>query len=77
MRVCSGDESLAAALPAQVLHVTAVLAKDKKKSGVFEAPCYRVRRRTGANFVSTFMLRSDEERAKWVLRGVALLCSVD
>lgn len=53
----------------------AVLFKDKRRSGVFEAPCYRSRRRTGSNFVSTFMLRSGEEEAgQWVVRGVALLC---
>jgi dynein heavy chain len=61
----------------QVLYVTAVLAKDKKKSGFFEAPCYRVKKRTGLNYITNFMLKTDEDRAKWILRGVALLCSTD
>ena len=65
--------------PLPVLHVSAARAGDaaKKGAGVFEAPCYRVRRRTGANYIASFSLRADEERAKWVLRGTALLCSVE
>lgn len=52
-------------------------AKDKKKSGVFEAPVYRVKKRTGLNYITSFPLRTDEPSSKWILRGVALLCSVD
>jgi dynein heavy chain len=52
-------------------------AKDKKKAGVFEAPVYRIKKRTGLNYVTAFALRTDEPPAKWVLRGVALLCSID
>jgi len=63
--------------PVPVMHVTAVQLKDKKKSGFFEAPCYKVRRRTGANFVANFMLRTEEERSKWILRGAALLMNVE
>lgn len=63
--------------PLPVLHVTAVQAASKKKSGYFEAPCYRVRRRTGANYVASFMVKTDEEKTKWILRGAALLCSID
>jgi len=63
--------------PLPILHISALQLKDKARSGYFEAPCYRVKRRTGANYIASFMLRSDEERAKWVHRGVALLCSVD
>jgi dynein heavy chain len=44
---------------------------------VFEAPVYRVRKRTGANYITSFPLRTDELPAKWTLRGVALLCSID
>lgn len=61
----------------QVMHVTAVLAADAKRANTMEAPCYRVRRRTGATFIGTFMLRTDEDPSNWVLRGVALLCSTD
>lgn len=59
------------------MHVTAVLSKDKKKSGFFEAPCYRVKKRTGLNYITNFMLKTDEDKARWTLRGVALLCSAD
>lgn len=60
-----------------VIHVTACLAKDKKTLGYYEAPCYKVARRTAANFISTFMLKTDEDRSKWVLRGTALLCAAE
>lgn len=63
--------------PLPVMHVSAVLAKDKKKTGYFEAPCYKVKKRTGLNYVSNFMLSTTEESFNWVLRGVALLCSID
>lgn len=69
--------SIGCVLVLQVMHVTAVQLKDKKSSGFYEAPCYKVRRRTGANFVSTFMLRTDEAKSKWVLRGAALLMNVE
>lgn len=51
--------------------------QDKKRAGVYEAPCYRVKARKGLNFITTFSLRTEDDRAKWVLRGVALLCSID
>lgn len=68
-------KKLFASLP--VMHVTAVQARDKKRTGFFEAPCYRVRRRTGQTYITNFMLKTDESRTKWVLRGAALLCSID
>ena len=52
-------------------------AKDVKKTGTFDCPVYRMKQRTGLNFITTFQLRTDEEPSKWTLRGVALLCSVD
>ena len=54
-----------------------VQAKDRKRSQVFEAPCYAIKRRTGQNYIATFPLRSEDDRAHWTLRGVALLCSID
>jgi dynein heavy chain len=65
--------------PLPVLYVTGVLAKDRKAGGVYAAPTYSVRRRTGANFITTFDLRVDERdpATKWVLRGTCLLASVD
>ncbi|DBA69380.1 TPA: Dynein gamma chain, flagellar outer arm [Trebouxia sp. C0005] len=63
--------------PLPVLFVTGTLAKDRKKSGIFEAPTYRVKKRTGLNFITTFPLRTEDDKSKWVLRGVALLCTID
>lgn len=51
--------------------------QDKKRGGIYEAPCYRVKTRKGFNFITTFSLRTEEDKAKWTLRGVALLCSID
>ena len=36
-----------------------------------------VKKRTGLNFISTFPLRTEDPPSKWIMRGVALLCSVD
>ena len=71
----SEPKKLYAALP--VMHVTGKLAKDNVTKNTFEAPCYRVKKRTGLNFISTFQLRTEDHPSKWILRGVALLCSVD
>jgi len=73
--VDSDPKKLYNALP--VLYVTGVQAKDKPTDGVYAAPCYRTRERTGLNFISTFDLKSDEPSSKWIMRGVALLCSHD
>jgi dynein heavy chain len=63
--------------PLPVLYVTGVQAKDRKRGGQYEAPCYRVKSRKGLNFITTFQLRTEDDKSKWVLRGVALLCSMD
>lgn len=52
-------------------------ARDKPKKDVFECPAYRVKKRTGLNFISTFSLRTEDPKNKWILRGAALLCSKD
>jgi hypothetical protein len=31
----------------------------------------------GSNFITTFSLRTEEDKSKWTLRRVALLCSID
>lgn len=51
--------------------------QDKKRGGIYEAPCYRVKARMGLNFITTFSLRTEDDKSKWILRGVALLCSID
>jgi len=54
-----------------------VQAKDRKKSGIHETPLYKVKKRTGLNYIATFPLRTDEATSKWTLRGVSLLASID
>lgn len=44
---------------------------------MFEAPCYKVKARKGLNYITSFSLRSEDDKAKWILRGAALLCSID
>lgn len=51
--------------------------KDRKRGSVYEAPTYRVKGRRGNNFITTFQLRTEDDKSKWILRGVALLCSID
>jgi dynein heavy chain len=63
--------------PLPVLYVTGVQAKDRKRAGIYEAPTYRVKARKGFNFITTFSLRTEDDKSKWILRGVALLCSID
>lgn len=65
--------------PLPVVHVTGVLAKDAaaRVGRVYECPVYKTRKRTGAGFVTKLQLRTDEDPGKWVLRGAALLCTVD
>ena len=63
--------------PLPVLYVTGVQQKDKPTKNVFEAPTYKVKKRTGLNFITTFTVRTQEPTSKWVMRGVALLASVD
>lgn len=63
--------------PLPVLYVTGVQAKDKKKHNIYEAPTYRVKRRTGLNFITRFGLRTEDDKSKWILRGASLLCTID
>ncbi len=73
--VDSEPKKLYAALP--VLYVTGKQAKDNVTKNTYEAPTYRIKKRTGLNFISTFPLRTEDPPSKWITRGVALLCSVD
>jgi hypothetical protein len=51
--------------------------QDKKRGGIYEAPCYRVKSRKGFNYITSFALRTEDDKSKWILRGAALLCSID
>ena len=63
--------------PLPVLQVTGKQARDKVNKNQYGAPAYKVKRRTELNFISTFSLRTEDPPSKWIMRGVALLCSVD
>ena len=54
----------------------AAAAPASASSRSYEAPIYRVRRRTGDTLIGSVSLRigGGEENSKWVLRGVAVLC---
>ena len=73
--VDSDPKKLFVALP--VLYVTGVLAKDKETQNAFSCPTYKIKKRTGLNFIAQFDLRTEDPVTKWILRGVCLLCSVD
>ena len=47
------------------------------KTTALKAVMGLVKARRGSNFVSTFALRTEDDKAKWVARGVALLWSID
>ena len=64
-------------VPLPVLQVTGRQAKDVVKKNQYDCPAYRVKKRTGLNFISTFPLRTEDPPSKWIMRGAALLCSVD
>jgi len=61
--------------PLPVLHVAGTVSK--KTAGTYQTPCYKIKKRTGLNYITRFDLRTDAPVSKWVLRGVALLCSAD
>jgi dynein heavy chain len=63
--------------PLPILYVTGCLAKDKSKQQSYSCPTYRVKVRGALNYVTSFDLKTEDHPSKWVLRGVALLCSID
>jgi dynein heavy chain, axonemal len=76
--VDSDPKVLFAALP--VLHVSAVQAVDKKTdpTKTYECPCYTILSRTGLNYIVTLELRTEPDPPqKWIMRGVAVVCSKD
>jgi len=61
-----------------VLHVTGVLAADKKTDAYsYVCPCYKNPGRGALNFIFPVDLPSGDPPQKWVLRGVSLLASKD
>jgi dynein heavy chain len=69
--------------PLPVLKVTAVTTERAKRiysvpgKYFYDCPCYAQPKRTDLNYIFVVKLESDVPEAHWVLRGVALLCSVD
>jgi len=62
--------------PLPVLLVTGQLQGDKKADMYnYSCPCYKNPKRTGLNFIFDVDLRSEDPPQRWILRGVALLCS--
>ncbi|KAJ1562568.1 Dynein heavy chain 9, axonemal [Cladochytrium tenue] len=59
-----------------VIYIKAVPVDKRETKGVYECPVYRTRQR-GPTFVWTFNLKTKERPQKWILGGVALLCSID
>ena len=69
--VDQAPKQLVAPLP--VVLITAVLARDRRRVGIYEAPIYKSKARTGLNYVGSLMLKCAEEAQYWVLRGAAVL----
>eukprot|EP00164_Ancoracysta_twista_P001803 GFYU01002367.1.p1 GENE.GFYU01002367.1~~GFYU01002367.1.p1 ORF type:complete len:811 (+),score=281.55 GFYU01002367.1:300-2435(+) len=64
--------------PLPVLYVSAVQASEKRVDVYsYQCPCYRTPKRTDLMYIFTVDIRSEDPPQKWVLRGVALLCSKD
>jgi len=65
--------------PLPLLHVTGVLAADKKADafGAYNCPCYKSPKRGGLHFVFDVDLRTEDPPARWILRGVCLLTTKD
>jgi len=65
--------------PLPILHIAATGSIDKTKvrDTIYSCPVYRAPKRTGLNFITAVNLKTDEGSMKWVLRGVALLTTID
>ena len=65
--------------PLPVLWITGTQASTLKgdKNVYYDCPTYKAPRRTGLNYITSVLLRTDETALKWTLRGVCLLTSVD
>eukprot|EP00708_Paratrimastix_pyriformis_P001956 GAFH01000693.1.p1 GENE.GAFH01000693.1~~GAFH01000693.1.p1 ORF type:complete len:4356 (-),score=2006.36 GAFH01000693.1:5-11701(-) len=58
-----------------VVHVSATNSAKAKGDGVYVCPCYKTPRRTGLNYIFDIDMPTRERSDKWIIRGVALLCS--
>jgi dynein heavy chain len=73
--------------PLPVLWITGVLESSGKgdnklpklptRKGFYTCPTYKAPKRTGLNFITPVDLRTEDPAMKWVLRGVALMTTID
>jgi dynein heavy chain len=65
--------------PLPVLWITGCLASALKgdKNMYYTCPCYKAPKRTGLNYITAVDLRTEDPPMKWILRGVALLTTID
>ncbi len=76
MCVCTMNQVVSTMLP--VVHVTATQGRDGRLDSMsYSCPCYRTPLRSDRTFIFDIDLRTDDPPAKWVLRGVAALCTRD
>lgn len=67
-----------------LMHLTPIVDRKKPEDGIYMTPMYRVLSRTGTlsttghstNFVIMLELSSKEDQDKWILAGVACMCSL-
>jgi len=61
--------------PLNVVWVSATNTARTKDSTIYVCPCYKIPRRTGLNYIFDIDLSTRDPPEKWILRGLALLCS--
>jgi dynein heavy chain len=67
-----------------LMHLMPIVDRKKPEDGIYMTPMYRVLSRTGTlsttghstNFVIMLELSSKEDQDKWILAGVACMCSL-
>ena len=73
----SDPKVIYAPLPLLWISATGSIDRSKVKDNFYDCPVYRAPRRTGMNFITSVKLKAAEGSMKWVLRGVALLTTID
>ena len=62
-----------------IMFITALEAREKQRAlaaqATYKCPVYTIPQRTGVNFVFTADVASQDPEYKWILRGVALVCT--
>ena len=64
--------------PCPILYATGQKGSAAKREDMqYSCPCYTQKARNMINFITAFDLRTEVPPEKWILRSVALLCTVD